>query len=131
MKTLGMLTLGIFIGWVVSYGLLQIHNWDRPANVYTAVISEAVSGGVFVFIQYLDKASSVGDALFMYPVGLAYGSLCNSLGSIGYSAETPMVWLHIAAFFLASGLLLAFVFDLFGIAGRLHNLDQRFRGGRI
>jgi hypothetical protein len=46
MQSLGMLALGTFIGWVVSYGLLQVTNWANPGNVFSAVISAAVAGVV-------------------------------------------------------------------------------------
>jgi hypothetical protein len=73
-----MFMLGAFIGYVVVYGLRQITDWNRPQNVFTAVISAAVAGGVFTFIQYLGGVD-LGVGLFFYPLGLAYGALCTNL----------------------------------------------------
>jgi hypothetical protein len=112
MTALGMLTLGTFIGWITSYALIHVNDWARPGNVLSAVISAAVAGAVFTFIQYLG-GTTLGNALFYYPVGLAYGALCNSLGYIaGYPniAGLPngtLQALHILAFGMGSALLLA------------------------
>ena len=105
MQSLGMLALGTFIGWVVSYGLLQVTNWANPGNVFSAVISAAVAGGVFTFIQFLG-GPNLGTALFMYPLGLAYGALCAALIWVGQERTLVMI-LHILGFTVASALLLA------------------------
>ena len=105
MKSLGMLALGTFIGWITSYALVHISNWENPGNVLSAVISAAVAGGVFTFIQFIDRTAALHDALFMYPLGLAYGALLNSF--YVFPSE-GLVWqvLHVTAVFLASVLLL-------------------------
>ncbi len=117
MQSLGMLALGTFIGCVVSYGLLQVTNWANPGNVFSAVISAAVAGGVFTFIQFLG-GPSLGVALFMYPLGLAYGALCAALIWIGQE-RVPIMILHILGFTVASALLLALLLssDFRGLLG--------------
>src|ERR1700730_3168658 len=106
MAWLGMFCLGAFIGFVTTFGLIKITDWSRPGNVLTSVISAAVAGGVFTFIQYLGGAS-LGSALFLYPVGLAYGALCTNLRWVTDPNATKWVaGLHIAAFAAASVALL-------------------------
>ena len=106
MSWLGLLMLGAFIGYVVTYGLRQVSDWSKPSNVFSAVISAAVSGGVFVFIQWLG-GEKLGQALFMYPVGLAYGALCVNLRWVtGQNVNRVIANLHILGFAAASILLL-------------------------
>jgi hypothetical protein len=106
MISLGMFALGSFIGFIIAYGLTKITDWKNPANVFSAVISAAVAGGVFTFIQYLG-GQSIGTALFLYPVGLAYGALCSNLRwVVEPNINRLIAFLHIAAFASASILLL-------------------------
>jgi hypothetical protein len=64
-----------------------------------------VSGAVFTFIQFLG-ADKLGEALFLYPVGLAYGALCANLRWVtDPDADKSIAYLHIAAFAVASLLL--------------------------
>jgi hypothetical protein len=105
MSWLGLLMLGAFVGFVVTYGLREVRDWSNPANVFSAVVSAAVSGGVFVFIQWLG-GEKLGEALFMYPVGLAYGALCVNLRWVtGQNANGTIAYLHIFGFAVASILL--------------------------
>ncbi|MHB8270462.1 hypothetical protein [Bradyrhizobium sp.] len=107
MVSLGMFALGAFIGFVIAYGLTKITDWTKPASVFSAIISAAVAGGVFTFIQYLG-GTSIGTALFLYPVGLAYGALCSNLRWVTeQNINRFFALLHIAAFAAASVLLLA------------------------
>jgi uncharacterized membrane protein YeaQ/YmgE (transglycosylase-associated protein family) len=81
MAAIGMITLGAFIGWVIAYVLYRITDWGQPVNVLSGVISAAVAGTVFAFIKYLDEqGASAAEAIYYYPVGLAYGALVNGLG---------------------------------------------------
>jgi hypothetical protein len=106
MTSLGMFALGAFIGFVIAYGLTKITDWKNPASVFSAVISAAVAGGVFTFIQYLG-GQSIGAALFLYPVGLAYGALCSNLRWVTEQNINPYIAsLHVLAFAAASILLL-------------------------
>jgi hypothetical protein len=81
MPALGLLMLGAFIGWVICYGLFQTTNWDNPGVLISAVIAAAVSGAVFSFITWLHPN---GEAVYWYPIGLAYGGLCNCLGYVAF-----------------------------------------------
>ena len=108
MASLGMACLGAFIGWIVSYGLVRITDWSKPGNVLSGVISAAVAGGVFTFIQMLGGAE-LGEALFLYPLGLAYGAVLNSLGFL--HVDRPFLRnLHIVAITVASLATLAVLF---------------------
>jgi hypothetical protein len=103
---LGMLMLGAFIGFIIAYGLQKITDWSQPGNVFSAIISAAVAGGIFTFIQFLG-GEKLGTALFLYPVGLAYGALCNNLRWVtGPNINRTIASLHIAGFCIASILLL-------------------------
>ena len=103
---LGMFTLGAFIGFIVAYGLQKITDWSNPGNVFSAIISAAVAGGVFTFIQFLG-GEKLGTALFLYPVGLAYGALCNNLRWLTRpDINRSIATLHIVGFSVASILLL-------------------------
>jgi hypothetical protein len=107
MISLGMFMLGAFIGFVIAFGLTKITNWANPASVFSAIISAAVAGGVFTFIQFLG-GTSIGTALYLYPVGLAYGALCSNLRWVTeQDINRFFASLHILAFAVASFLLLA------------------------
>jgi hypothetical protein len=110
MAWLGLFCLGAFIGYVTTFGLHKITDWAKPGNVLTAVISAAVAGAVFTFIQFLG-GSSLGTALYLYPVGLAYGALCTNLRWVTEPNATRWVAvLHVLAFTAASvALVLLFV----------------------
>jgi hypothetical protein len=123
MAGLGLTCLGAFIGYVITYALLQITDWSHPGNVLSSVISVAVAGAVFTFIQWLG-GRSLGSALFMYPVGLAYGALCTNLRwvtleQIGFNFAS----LHIVAFTIASLLLIALIVSP-GFRQRLGRFDD-------
>ena len=83
MGALGLLMLGAFIGWVICYGLFQTTNWDNSGKLISAVIGAAVTGAVFSFITWLQPN---GEAVYWYPIGLAYGALCNALGYVAFHA---------------------------------------------
>ncbi len=105
MAWLGMLMLGSFMGFIIAYGIKQITDWSKPANVFSAVTSAAVSGAIFTFIQYLG-GKELGAAIFLYPVGLAYGALCANLRWVTEAgADRTIAFLHIASFAIASILL--------------------------
>jgi hypothetical protein len=107
MSSLGLLLLGAFIGTIVTYGLKHITDWTKPGAIFTAVISAAVAGGVYTFIQYLG-GPKLGAALYFYPVGLAYGALCANMAWLTdrNSYKHPIAYLHILGFVVASILLL-------------------------
>jgi hypothetical protein len=77
MASLSLLALGVFIGFVVVFGLHRVENWNDPGKIFSAAISAAVAAGVFAFIKLLG-GKELGSALFFYPVGLLYGALCTN-----------------------------------------------------
>src|SRR3954468_23543227 len=109
MASLGMICLGAFIGWVTSYGLIKIQDWSKPGNVFSAVISAAVAGAVFTFIQFLG-GDKIGNALFLYPFGLAYGAFANSFSWLSTQTKNQQA-VHILAFAIASIIILALMFS--------------------
>lgn len=68
----GLLTLGIFVSTLVGIGVRRTTNWSDAGKVVGALLGAALSGSVFTFIQTAYGAP-LGEAVFMYPVGLAYG----------------------------------------------------------
>jgi len=125
MAAIGMTALGAFIGWVIAYVLYRITNWGDPISVLSGVISAAVAGAVFTFIKYVDEhGAPVAGAIYYYPVGLAYGAVCNGLGWVAGSVDATLKWptillraFHILAVVLVSVLILILLFDpgYFGI----------------
>ena len=111
MAHLGLICLGAFIGWVVSFGLIKVpsESWKKPATVFAAVISAAVAGGVFTFIKFMG-GTKLGDALFLYPVGLAYGALVAGLIWLGEASNQNQRWLHIGGVVGVGVLILVFLF---------------------
>lgn len=77
MATFAFLTLGLFIGLVVSYGLLHITDWTGWAAALSGAISAAVAGGIFAMLD-VSAGKSGGDkdgARYAYPMGLLLGLL--------------------------------------------------------
>ena len=72
MKYFGLLTLGVFIGSIISIAVKKNTNWSNVQSYIWSIIGAACSGAVFTFIQYLGGLS-LGDAIFMYPIGLLIG----------------------------------------------------------
>ena len=110
MAFLGTLTLGIFMGYVIVFGLLNVTNWRNPATIFSAVIAAAAAGGIFSLLQKY-AYTQIGDAIYFYPAGLAYGGLCTNLKFVGYKNLNLPKSLHIAAVAFATGLLLLLMFS--------------------
>jgi hypothetical protein len=108
MLWLGMCSLGIFIGAVITYGLRKISDWSKPGNVFTSVVGAAVAGGILLFIKYLG-GDTHPEAVALYPVGLAYGMLCINLTWLTEANNTLFIigikLAHIIAFVVATILL--------------------------
>lgn len=106
MVAVGMLMLGAFMGYVIAYGLRQVTEWNKPANVFAAVTSAALSGAVLAFMQFAG-GEKLGQGLFFYPVGLGYGALLPHLEWLTKGEKiTGLGWLHIVAVAVATILLL-------------------------
>lgn len=107
MHWLGMCALGAFVGYVVTFGLVRITDWTKPANALAAVLSAAVGGIMFVFLQ---RIGSDAGSLALYSLGLGYGALCTNLRWVTeqHASKTQIVFatLHVAAFAGATILLL-------------------------
>jgi hypothetical protein len=109
MAWLGMCALGIFVGYVAIYGLKRVKNWEKPANIYSAIFTAVTGGGIFIFIEYLSLDNK--KAVLLYPVGLIYGTLCANMEWIAQpqltAAQRRTKNYLIAAFVVATILLLA------------------------
>lgn len=73
MENLGMLSLGAFAGGVLCLGLpLNPENFkiDELMKITLFVVSTAITGPIFTWIGKLGGATTLGDALFSYPIGL-------------------------------------------------------------
>jgi hypothetical protein len=128
MRWLGMFCLGGFMGFVICFGLTQITDWSNPGTIFSAVVSTAIAGGTFTFIQWLN-GDTPGVAPFFYPVGLAYGALCANIRWVtGDDINWWIAGLHIGAFAFASvALLLLFVCPPFRKVLPEPDLAQVFR----
>jgi len=100
MEALGMLALGTFVGSVIATGIRKTQDWSDLQKVLTTLISAALAGGVFTFLEYLG-GNALGKALFLYPVGLLLGlawlsaetAVANVQGANGPARVAG--WLHI------------------------------------
>jgi hypothetical protein len=97
MGTLGMTALGVFIGAVITIGIRQIKDWSKLRQLLTTLISAALAGAAFTFIQYVGE-SGLGTAIFFYPVGLVLGlGWANAPAAAeNLRSNKPLIgWLHI------------------------------------
>ena len=114
MRYLGLLTLGIFVGTLLGIAVRMTTNWSDAVKVIAGIISVALSGVVFTFIQRM-WGHDLGPALYMYPVGLAYSLVwlfadqaISNVKSDNLNL-TLVGWLHIAGMVLATVLVLLFL----------------------
>ena len=118
MVWIGMCALGVFVGYLVTFGLRKIPDasWGNPSSVFSAVISaDPWAAASFAFPSAISSGGDkLGPGLFLYPIGLAYGRLLrqSALGR-GIELEQPserrkkiLAALFISGFALASVLLL-------------------------
>jgi hypothetical protein len=72
MAQLGMLALGAFIGGILCLGLpvTQSVGTDEFIKLAGFVITSALTGPVFTWVGKLGGIQQLGDALFVYPIGL-------------------------------------------------------------
>ncbi|MEI8573640.1 hypothetical protein U737_19415 [Methylomonas sp. LW13] len=107
MGHLGMLALGVFIGSLICIAVRKTTNWSDAAKVVVALIGAALSGTVFTFIEKI-LGTSLGAAMFMYPVGLAWSLVWlyadQSIEHIKStdSNQRTAGWLHIAGIILGT-----------------------------
>jgi hypothetical protein len=112
---LGLCALGIFIGYIVTFGLRKItlEAWQNPSAVFSAILPAALGGGLFAFLDFLHKSNEhLGQAVYLYPVGLAYGAICANLiwlTTLNWEEKSKarLGYLFIFAFTVATLLLLA------------------------
>jgi hypothetical protein len=85
MIAVGMFALGGFIGFVISFCLLRIQDWRKGAAILSGALSAAIAGGLFTFIKMLETQSGgpIGNNIFYYPIGLAYGVVTTRLEWLG------------------------------------------------
>jgi hypothetical protein len=111
MAHLGLLALGIFVGTLVCIAVRKTTNWSDGAKVIVSLLGAALSGVVFTFIQRV-LGTNLGEALFMYPVGLAWSLLWlyagQAMGNVGSGDAHVRIagWLHIAGMILGTVLVL-------------------------
>lgn len=74
MGHLGLLALGVFVGTLLCIAVRRTTNWSDPVKVVVSLLGAALSGVVFTFIEKM-MGDSLGQALYMYPVGLAWSLL--------------------------------------------------------
>lgn len=95
-----MLALGLFVGFIISTGVIKTTDWTKLQGLFVTIIGSALSGGAFAFIEKLG-GERLGDALFFYPIGLLLGLMWRyALAAITHikSPDRPLQvvgWLHI------------------------------------
>jgi len=111
MSYVGLLALGIFVGTLLCIAVRKTTNWSDAVKVIIALLGAALSGTVFTFIDKI-LGSSLGKAVFMYPVGLAWSLLWlfseHAIGNVKDSNENLRIigWLHITGMIIATVLVL-------------------------
>lgn len=111
MGFLGLLTLGVFVGTLLCAAIRKITNGSDAIKVVSAMLATALSGIVFTFIEKM-MGTTLGPALFMYPVGLAYSLLWLYSDHAIENVRSPIAnqqivgWLHICGMVLGTALVL-------------------------
>lgn len=102
MATVSFLSLGLFVGLLVSFVLLHITDWTNWAAILSGALSAAVAGGIFVFLELANSrtADNSCNAKYAYPMGLLlallwvfihYAHKHKTMYFIGGSAATLLV----------------------------------------
>ncbi|WP_445372051.1 hypothetical protein ACH518_04700 [Methylomonas sp. HW2-6] len=116
MKYVGLLALGIFVGTIIAICVQKTaSDFADLAKIITAILSAALSGVVFSFIEKFMK-TPLGDALFMYPIGLAYSLLFAYAGTAMDNIKQDgglqfLGCLHVLAMAIGTLLVLLFLFS--------------------
>jgi phosphate/sulfate permease len=116
MSYIGMLALGGFIGYVVTVGIQSVDDWSDLQKILATIISAALTGGVFSFIEFLG-GNKLKDALFFYPIGLVLAMLWAYAPSALMQVQSPnnnvqlLAWLRLILAFTASLFVFAILFS--------------------
>jgi hypothetical protein len=113
MKYLGMLALGIFVGSIITVGVINTKDWTKLQGLLVTLLGSALSGAVFGFIDYLG-GPKLGDALFNYPLGLVLGMMWVYVEAAARHIREGyrwLGWLHIAGVVIATVLTLLILFS--------------------
>lgn len=113
MNYLGMLALGIFVGTIITVGVINTKDWTKIHGLLVTLLGAALSGAVFGFIEYLG-GQSLGDALFNYPVGLLLGMMWAYVWVAARhirEGHRLLGWLHIAGVVIVTLLALLILFS--------------------
>jgi len=111
MAAVGMLMLGAFIVFVIAYSFGETKDWTKPVSIISGAISAAVAGGVFTFIKFVGGVE-LGNALFYYPLGLAWGALCTNLRWVaGQNVKGTFAYLNIIATVVATVFIVLLLFS--------------------
>lgn len=111
MSYLGLLALGVFVGTLLSTAVRKTTSWSDAVKVIVAMLGAALSGTVFTFIEKM-MGTTLGPALFMYPVGLAWSLLWlyadQAIENVKSSVANQQIvgWLHISGMILGTVLVL-------------------------
>jgi hypothetical protein len=106
MLPLGLFSLGIFVGTIVTVAIEKINDWTDIQKILGAVFSAVFAGAILAFIR-LASGQQLERAAAYYPIGLFYGLVwyyaraavdhvqANDTGTIALG------WLHIAGLALS------------------------------
>ena len=116
MSYIGLLSLGIFVGTLLCVAVRKTTEWTDAIKSIVAMIGVALSGVVFTFIEKI-LGASIGPAVFMYPVGLAwsmlwlFGDICLENLKSEHSHQKLLGWLHLCGMVFATLLVLLLLFS--------------------
>jgi hypothetical protein len=107
MTALGLFTLGIFVGTIVTMGVEKVNDWSNIQKVLGAIFSAVFAGVILVFIRTA-AGENLQEAAPYYPIGLFYGLLwyyARAAVAHVQANDTGMKalgWLHIAGLALSA-----------------------------
>lgn len=108
-----MLALGIFVGSIITNGVIKTKDWTKLHGLLLTLLGAALSGTVFGFIDYLG-GQRLGEALFNYPIGLVLGMMWVYVYAAAEHIREGyhwLGWLHIVGVVIATVLALLILFS--------------------
>ena len=116
MSFIGMLALGIFVGSIISIGVLKTTDWSKLQGLFVTILGSALSGAVFAFINYLG-GTKLGDAVFLYPLGLLLALMWAYARAAAQHIQAPdkslrlLGWLHLVGLLIVTGATTSLLFS--------------------
>jgi len=106
MLALGLFSMGIFVGSIVTMAVEKINDWSDLQKILGALFSAAFAGAVLAFVR-LASGQNLQEAAAYYPMGLFYGLLWYyARAAVNHvrASDTGTIalgWLHIVGLVLS------------------------------